>query len=142
MENKENKYIISEESAKKQIDELLSYYDKEIDDSSLYMLLTYEELVRWVRKGKIEIEVSNDSLIVKQTLSRPPKILGGNMLSYREIRGIDKVMVGKNSNPNNSVERQFTLLAALSAQDIKVFHEMRAGDVSVAETIGSFFLLL
>lgn len=142
MENNEVKYIISEESAKKQLDDLMTHYDKELDDTSIYMLITYNELLKYVRKGRIEVVVDNDGISVKQNLTKPPKILGSDSLLYKEIRGIDKINVGRNSNPNNSAERQFTLLAALSRQDIKVFHELRAGDVSVAEAIGSFFLLL
>lgn len=133
-------YKISEESAKASIEAFLESYDLSWEDSRLFLQIACTDLIRFVRLGRIEIEVENGSVKIAQNLRYP--VLDVSRLEYAELKGRHKEIVGKNANQDSLVSRQFVLLAAMSGEPEKLFSELKKSDLSAAETLGTIFLSL
>lgn len=141
-EMNKHRYKLSEESAIAQADSLLDWYDKQITEQSpIFLEMAYRDLIILIRKGTIEVLVETDTISVIHHLLKKPTNLDIDTITYGEMLGRHKEVVGK-CNPNNTWERQVTLLAAMSKEDKKVFNSMRGGDTSVVDTLGTLFLLL
>lgn len=133
-------YKISEESAKASIGAFLESYDLSWEDSRLFLQIACTDLIRFVRLGRVEIEVENDTVKVSQNLRYP--VFDVSRLEYGELIGDHKRVVSKNANPDSLTDRQFVLLAAMAKEDVKLFYKLRKSDLSAAETLGTIFLSL
>lgn len=135
-------YKLSEESAKEAIKQFLGFYDIDLDEAGMFLQLACGDLIKHVRTGRVEIvaDIEKDSIKVVQNLKY--KIDNLSKLEYGELHGSHKIQLGKNAKADNVTERQFVLLASLANENVLTFHKLRRGDVSVAETLGTIFLLL
>lgn len=133
-------YKLSEESAKASIEAFLESYDLSLDDSRLLLQVACTDLIRFVRMGRIEIDVEGDEVKISQNLRYPTYDV--SRLEYKELNGGHKLVVSKKANPESITDRQFVLLAALSGEPEKLFHKLKKGDLSAAEVLGTIFLLL
>ena len=82
-------------------------------------------------KGILEIKTEDEFLII-QTLKN------GTRLEYVEITGKAKVMMDKEKGNHG---KMYALLGSLSGLGSKALKDMKGVDVSLAETLGFFFLL-
>lgn len=140
MSDKKDKYDISEESAKAQADKLLEYYDTDYEESKLFVKIAYDSLVNHIRKGRVEVSIGEDGIKVVQNLINPiGKEKQITSFTYGEIKVSHRIGLDKAQGTN---ERQYLLLSMLSGEGIETISKMHGGDVSIADSLGTIFLLL
>ncbi len=137
MENSNN--VISTENATDQFNLMINYYDLDgdLEDESLERLIpaARSRLVSSIKRGRLEIAIVDDSLVVTQYLKKPV----GNIATivYKEVSGKSKITM---SDDVNNYYRVHQFLAVLSGESVNVFQGLTGVDNSIAETLGSVFL--
>jgi len=126
--------ILSEESAKEQLNLLLNFYDvdlESLDEEGKLKKVVERKLIRAIRQGKVEIENDTEGFVVKQNLS------SGTQFIYRELTGMAKVQMDRYKGQH---ERLYGLLAMLSKKPIEQIQKISGPDLAIAEYLGLIFL--
>jgi hypothetical protein len=140
MTDNQDKYILSEESAKAQADLWLANADTDLEESSLFVQLAYNSLIKHIRKGRVEISVTEDGLQVQQNLINPiGKDKEISQITYGEIKVAHRIALDK---ARGDSEKQYLLLSILSKLGIDTISKIHGADVTISDTLGSLFLLL
>lgn len=127
-------YVLSEESAKEQLNILLDFYDvdlESLDEEGKLKKLIERKLIRAIRQGKVEIENDTEGFVVKQN------ICNGTQFVYREISGMAKVQMDRFTKQH---ERLYALLGFLSKKPIEKVQQITGQDLAIAEYLGLIFL--
>ena len=131
MENK-----ISRDTAEGTFQEFLDYYDIAIDevteDQANAWKPSEQKIIKAIMRGRLEI-VTDDNFLIIQHLK------GGEKVEYKEITGKSKVVMDKEKGEYG---KMYALLGSLSGLGQTAIKKMNGRDVSLAETIGFFFLMV
>jgi hypothetical protein len=134
----EGKYILSEESAKDQIDIIMDYYDIDLDDFDGQVRKAMDQAVRTLIKGArlglIEVE-SEGGLKVIQHLIEPPGDV--NTLEYGPVTGKNKLAMKDNSSQH---ERCYQFVGAITKAGEKAISSLKARDLRYCEALSALFL--
>lgn len=127
--------LISENSAKEQLNLLLEFYDtdlEELGDDDKMRVKIERKLVKAIMQGKIEVENSSEEFLVKQTIK------DGTQFVYHEIDGTAKVRM---DTFEGKYERLYGLLAILAKKKIEKIQQIKGKDLTIAEYLGLIFLM-
>jgi len=131
---------ISDEGSQEQIDALKDYYGIDIDDlpDSVKGAIesSFAKMKRAIMNGRLEIEVNEETILVHQTLQRPPAG-APNPLVYKEVSGSAKIAIKDDSTDHGKV---YAFLGALSGEGAGVIQKLKGKDLSLAESLGCVFL--
>lgn len=135
---------ISAEMADEQLNLFFEYYDideNEINDEDIKrgMISARNKLHRAIMQGRLEILEELDSLVIRQTIKRPPKGLTSNPIVYKELDGTAKIAM-KDRKTADQYGKIYALLGKLSGEGIVVIQQLKGADLSVAEMLGVLFL--
>jgi hypothetical protein len=133
---KEN--VLSEEAAQAQLDLFCEYYEVNTEDENLQgVLLNFKNSLM---KGRLEIDNSNNTLIVTQHLKFPIEISKDHIVkavTYREMDGKARVLI---NNPlDKPYENIFNLMSELSGTSKNLFLKMKIADLKACESVGGLF---
>ena len=132
--------VISEETAQETLDQFTAYYDMDIeglpDALNTAMVFCLNQIKRAVEKGKLEIEITDDTIVVKQHLKKEiPR--APNPLVYKEVNASAKLAM---KDDGTQYGRIYALLGALSGEGSAVILKLKGADMSLAESLGTVFL--
>lgn len=151
------KIKVSKENAEEQLLLLEEYYDideedfldgVDVSESEAGELeaatregyrMAKRRLLRAIMRGHLEIKEEDNSLLVVQTLRKPPASLGKSSITYNEVSGQAKIGMQKYKD-NNLYGKMYAFLAGLSRLDESIFRNLRGADLSIAESLGAVFL--
>lgn len=129
-----NENLLSEESAKEQLDLLLDFYDVDLmslDEEGKLKNIIERKLIKAIQEGRVEIDNNEDCFQVKQNLR------DGTTFVYNELTGMAKVQMDRFKGQH---ERLYGLLAMLSKKPIEKIQKISGPDLSIAEYLGLIFL--
>lgn len=135
---KDEKFVLSEESARDQIVTLLDYYDIDVDrlagDERGQQVVekALDQLTLFVRRGVLEV-TREPKLVVTQQLS------GGDVLTYREIDSKAKLAMEK-FDPTAGYSRIYAFMGSLCGLGKTAIEKLPARDLGVVEILGTVFL--
>jgi hypothetical protein len=139
---KEDKYKLSEESARKTFDEFIDYYEIDPEDiketeAKNGLERVVEKMIKYIRLGRVEIKIEKEGMKVIQHLKRPP----GEMkeIEYGEISGRNKTQM-KDKNPNDFHGRLYAMMGSLSGLGEKAMLDLKGVDLALVECLGALFL--
>ena len=136
---KEERYLLSEESALEQVRQFCLKFDVDIDsakDKKEYARIEnlLETLLEFVRLGYIEI---HDNYSITQHIQDPPGEVV--QLNYKKITGEQKLaMDGKDEN--DRYEMLYACLGAACGLGDMAIRKLSGTDLKVAEALGLAFL--
>lgn len=132
---------VSLQNAKKAIDLLLDYYDVDLDDlddteQRSAVQLAINRVIRAIKKGRLEIKIEGESLIVNQFLANKYQGIE-SPINYREVDGISKIAM---KDVEDSYSRIYAYLGGLSGLGIDSIMKLKGKDLGLVECLGSIFL--
>jgi hypothetical protein len=132
---------LSEETAQEHLDLFIDYYEIDIEDlpKELKQAMTYcfNHMKRAIRKGRLEIEVTDGIINIRQNLKKP--IAGKKIpqLVYKEINiEVKRAM----RDEDNREARTAQLLGALTGEGETLISKLSGPDMSLAESLATVFL--
>ena len=132
--------IISSDVADEQIEALKLYYDIDVDDLpdnvKGAIVSSFKKIKRAIMEGRLEIEVTDDTILVKQTLCKVPAGVPGT-LAYKEVSGQSKVAIRDDSTDHG---KMYAFMGALCGEGSKAILALKGKDLSLAESLGCVFL--
>lgn len=136
-------YKLSEESAEKQVRELLAYYYIDVDaipdkKERAAVESACAKLVNYFRAGYVEIARDGSKLTVKQHLQDAPGEVAE--LSYSKMGGRAKLATD-GFDADDRYARIYAMLDHLSGSISGTIASLSGVDLSVAEDLGILFLL-
>jgi len=135
----EKKFVLSEESARIEFGRLTAYYETDLSDATPDQEIAINQILQRIftafRQGKIEL---NDN--TEKGLSIIQHLKNGDTLTYRELKGYDKVKL--ESAGNDPTRRMHTLMGVLSGFGADAIGKLPSGDLRVTEALAGFFLVL
>lgn len=134
------KNILTEELAEKQIDELNDFYDIDVEFIIPALAEPLKQHLLGIKKaimrGRLSIEVTDDSVNIKQHLERP--IGDVSEIVFKELTG-KAASLADNANAESRV---YVLLGSLSNNPPELFRSMGRVDHRTAMDIGNYFLFV
>ncbi len=132
-------FILSEESADKQVDMFCEYYDidrSECAESQAEAVETsIKKISKAIRRGTVEISLNDDEdIIVTQTI--PLKDESETKIVYGALSGKNKKAMSKQEDYG----KIYALLGSLSGLGDTAISKLKGAHLSVAECIGMLFL--
>lgn len=128
-------YKISEESAQKQLNLFVEYYDIDLDLLAPNKNRVCKKIILGIKLGKIEI-VEEGQIKIHQYYNDSKN--GDQKITYGPITGFIRVEVNKMEDGMNKI---YYLISALSQEDKAIFQRMEGLDILIAECIGGLFLI-
>ena len=127
---------LSEDNAQEQLNQLLDYYEIDLDDVPDKEKSSYDivgkKLVKFIRQGRLEIK-TEDGIQCIQTLRN-----GTTTIIYKELNGKAKTAMGtKGAEDGNG--RIYALMGALSDGEATIL-QLKGPDLSLVECLGAVFL--
>lgn len=138
---KEEKPLISEDSAIEQITELLDYYDIDIEtlkmteDTEVAGERVLEALIKYYRWGKLKNQKDEKSFKAIQTLK------SGTTITYQEVNARLKRTMDK-LETKERYGKIYTFMGALGNIGLDGVEQLHATDLAVLEVLGNVFLLI
>ena len=131
---------ISEEVAAEQIEAFKKYYEIDIDDLTdnlkPVMVSSFQKLKRAIMSGRLEIEITEETILVKQHLKREVEGLP-NPIVYKEVSGRAKMGIKDDSTDYG---KMYGFLGALCGEGPALIQKLTGPDISLAESLGVVFL--
>lgn len=142
MKTEEKGITLSKESAEKEAQKFLDYYEisrEDLEDGALIEAydMSLPGFIKGIQKGFISFEHSEDP---KKAYCVVQKLRSGTSLTYKELDGDAKVEMGKIPSAQFT-KKIYTLLGKLSGEGIEVVKKLRGPDIKRAEIIGQMLLL-
>ena len=134
-------YKLSVESAQDVLDLFLDEYEIDVDDFQDEEVDIYKSqcktLIKQIRLGRIEIELTDKGVKVTQHLKRPP----GEMqsITYSSVKGRSKSQMG-NKKDTDLYGKMYSFLGALSGLGEHSIMALTGVDLRTAESLGYLFL--
>lgn len=130
---------LSKEVAWDHINIFLDYYDIDLDDiddkeQKRAVELSIKKLIKPIQEGLLVIKEKDGSIQVIQRMKKTDSVL-----TYAEISGKHKVMMGKDSD-DNGFKRMYTLVASLTSMDYEKIENLKGIDSRIVEGLASLFL--
>src|SRR4030042_1272810 len=130
-------YVLSEESAAEQLDVLTQYYDIDLSVlPDMQAKVIQGVLLRAIRRGSLEIQLTNDGISVKQTLGTSVKGLPP-VLEYAEVTGRAKQVVARLGDKASHHDQLMAFVSCLVKEDKNNLLDLRAKDGKVLEHLGT-----
>lgn len=134
---------LSEQVARENLQLFYDYYEFSIDDikgdSRKAVDNSETRLIRAIQKGRLKISEDEAGLKITQLLKNPTGDV--KEIGYSEISGQSKLaMKGKGEDDNHG--RMYALLGSLSGLGEMAFAKLKGVDLSIAECLGLYFLLI
>ena len=147
MAEKENKkvLVISEESAKEQLETLMDFYDIDKDDIEIEegpeaVQTLMNGLIRAIRKGRLEIKVDSDSLLlVTQHLQHAPgdiKTVEYSVVGQKARLAMDRVKSTKEQ------ERMCAFMGSLSGLGVQGVSSLVGADMGTMNRLATLFSMV
>lgn len=135
-------YILSEEVAKKQIEDFFGYYEEDLQSIMKFQSefakasveLVIDKLTRQIRSGTISLESETDGFVIKQKLYHHRSI---KEVVYRPINGNTVLMI----QSLNGVEKMTKMLGIMSGIGEDQMKTFSGKDWQTANTIYAFLSL-
>lgn len=136
-------HLISAENAEQQFETFTEYYGIEIsdfddgDDDRISEGIK-GKFIRAVRDGLLDVQETENGLVVVQNLRRP--LANGTIttLTYGELNGRARKAMRK---LKDNYERMYAMLGCMCKESSGIYNEMSARDLTAAENLGSLFLV-
>jgi hypothetical protein len=131
------KLILSEKSAKENLQQMLDYYEIDIDDiddkdTRKAVSSSLKKIIKSIMKGRLEIKIEEEFQVIQYTKN-------GEKIIYREIDGISKsAMASKGDNDYNG--KCYALMGSLSGLGESAIRSLKGVDLSLTEVLGVVFL--
>jgi len=143
-EGDKSSFKLSEESATACVRELLDFYHLNVGDiedpaSKNSFELSLNKLQNAYRRGALENKMEKGSLKIIQHLDHAPGDL--KEITYDELQGKYKPAMDAYES-KETYKRQFALLGALSGLGQLAIESLRGTDLSIAECLSFFFLMV
>lgn len=137
MENEEL-FVISKETAEKELSKLMDYYEISLDtieDEEVKRMIQagYDRLVKAVRLGRLQIKIENGLQVIQKLRST------GTEIVYREIDGEAKAAMDGH-DPKAYNKRAHALMGSLSGLGEAAIKKLKGVDLSLCEVLGLIFL--
>ena len=145
MTKKNEKILISEDSAIEQLEILMEYYDIdkndiEIEEGAEAVQTLMNGLVRAIRKGRLEIKVDSDlKLIVTQHLKHPPgdiDIVNYSIVGQKARLAMDRVKSTKEQ------ERMCAFMGSLSGLGVQGVSGLVGADMGTMNRLATLFSMV
>lgn len=135
--NKEDKFIISEESAIDQLALLINYYELDLseDDEEGQDEILFNNLVESIRKGRIEIKQNGENIPVLTQI-----IKNGQRLDY--VNNIANARANIDFKDQKHFKNSYQFAGALCGVGEDGIRGLDRADSRVAEYVSAFFLKL
>lgn len=136
--NKDEKFILSEESANAEVKKFLTYYDIDIDSTTDEKIVTMFErsldaVTRYVRRGVLEIaEDADGKVTVIHHIPKAEPIVYGELGAKHKL-AMDRVPA------EESYRRIYALMGSLCGLGQSAIEKMSAKDLAVVEVLGTVF---
>ena len=127
----EKDQILSEDSAREQLQTLLDFYGVDLDELGDVASRVSKRLISAIQTGKVEVVLDQEGIKVIQNTH------SGKSFTYGEVTGQAKVAMEKY---DGSHARLYGLLAVLSKRPFIEIQKLSAGDLSIAEYLALVFL--
>jgi len=136
--------ILSDDSAKKQLDLLLEYYDIEKDDIEIEegpeaMQTLLNGLIRAIRKGRIEVVEQAGELIVRQNLKHPPGEM--EMLEYGVVGQKARMAMDKIKD-SRAQERMCAFMGSLAGLPPSALTKLKGVDMGTMNRLATVFSMV
>jgi len=142
MEKRKDK--ISAKVAQDQLDQLLNKYDIDIDDApnkeqKKVLETSFHRIKKSIRRGFLEIKVDDQSgkLVVVHHLQEKK----GTTVEYKGISGKNKIEM-KEREEQDQYGKIYAMMGSLSGLGYSAIRDFEGIDMSIAESLGSIFLLV
>jgi hypothetical protein len=132
--NKKKENVLSEESAKEQLDLLLDYYGMDSNDMPEEHESTVKEIIRAIQSGAIEVKENEGVVTVIQNL------VSGQTLEYKGVDLASAKMAMKAAKVDDHYGRIYALTGSLSGVGIDGIKKLAPKDLSITESLGVIFL--
>lgn len=137
-----SKDVISEDSARAQLDLFLDFYEISLEDiknteAKMGMENTIEKIAKTIRKGRLEITEEGDNLKVVQTLKRPPGET--KTIEYSIVAGRHKITM-KDKGKDDHYGRLYAMMGGISGLGEKAIVSLDGVDMSLVECLGALYL--
>lgn len=134
----ENKLKLSEKSAKENLQEMLDYYEIDLDDIEDKVVKSavksgLKRLIKAIRLGRLEIKIEDEFKIIQITRS------GKETITYREIDGDSKSAMST-KDEKDWYGKSYALMGSLSGLGESAIRKMKGVDISLVEVLGMIFL--
>ena len=135
----EEKFKISEESATKEIQKILDYYEidieKDFDDEYRKVFdQSLSKAIKAVRLGRLSIKIDNEGIKITQSLKS-----GSTTITYREIDGVAKIAT-RSVGKDDSFGKLYEIMGSLSGLGSDAITKLKGVDLSLCECLGAIFL--
>ena len=145
-ENSKDILKISEGSAERILDEYLDYFDLSLkslleenensEDLQNSIRQAYNRLVSAIQKGKIEINMSDDTCLLIQHIGKGEN---SKTIEYKELSGAAKVAM-KNAGADDLYGKIYSLVGSLTGVGKEGITKLKGRDLSLAESIGMLIM--
>lgn len=129
-------YILSEEAAAEQIQQVIDYYDidpSKLGDAADSYEIALDALVDAIRRGVLEVtRGKDDKLEVKHNLK------SGDVITYGEVNAKAKLAMDKFSRQEN-YRRLYAFMGSLCGLGSAGIEKLPARDLSLVELLGTVF---
>lgn len=129
-------FVLSEESAMDQMQEIVDYYDIEPDkmgDAAAGFETALDNVVDFIRRGVVEVSRdAKDKLVIKHTLA------SGEVLNYTEINAKAKLAMDKFDRKEN-YRRLYAFMGSLCGLGSAGIEKLSARDLTTVEVLGTVF---
>ena len=134
-------YVLSKEVAEEQFGVLVDYYEIDPEEMAETQAERFgvvkAKIVKSIRLGRVEIEVKDGSIKVRQTLRNP--MGDAKTINYAEINGKAKMATGGKAEADQ-YGRIYALLGSCSGLGETAIASLKGVDLSLAECLGVVFL--
>lgn len=133
-------FILSEESARDQLLDVLEYYDIDVERNTTEESVSdqveqmLDNLTNYIRQGVLEVGRTTDGkMTVRHNLS------GGDSLTYGEINSKAKLAMEK-FDPKAGYSRTYAFMGSLCGLGKGAIEKLPAIDLGVVEVLGTLFM--
>jgi len=142
--------ILSEETAREQVQTMLDYYDIDFDvdfedddgsgDSKRAALRAHRHLIKETMRGRLDFEEDESgNLLITQHLKHPLLKNDISKIVYRPVTGRAKTAM-RAAGQNDLHGKIYAFLGGLTGQGKTVIEAMQGTDLRTAENLGLLFL--
>lgn len=138
MNFKKKENVISEDSAREQLDKLLDYYGIDINDLPEEKKGSTEKLIKAIRQGRLEVKEENDECYLEQTILDEKGAVKEKLAYNNKLANAKMAM--KSDKDTDHYGRMYSLMGSLCGLGKQAIVDMKPKDLNLAEDIAIIFL--
>jgi len=127
---------LADEPATAQLTMLLDYYDMDKDDVDEIQRRLYGQMLKAIKKGRVEVVEEGGKVRLHQHLKDAPKDVS-SVIVYNPVKGQHKIAMKEDEDDYSKI---YALMGAMCGEGGTVLHAFEGVDMSIVESFGAFFL--